>query len=132
MGLAGPPADVHAFAGARAMTARRTILLLFPAALAGCGWQGPSLAGYPGLQYQVISFYDDRATERSAACPNPEMQSITSNRVVEDTPERVVMDVRYYWIDWSQGTDVQGGTVTTCRDWSERTFTFSRTSDGGL
>jgi hypothetical protein len=114
------------------MTARRIVVLLFPAALAGCGWQGPSLAGYPGLQHQVISFYDDRATERSWACPNPEMQSITSNRVVEDTPERVVMDVRYYWIDWSQGTDVQGGTVTTCRDRSERTFTFSRTSGGGL
>jgi hypothetical protein len=114
------------------MTARPITLLLLPAALVGCGWQGPSLAGYPGLQHQVISFYDDRAMERSAACPNPEMQSITSNRVVEDTPERVVMDVRYYWIDWSQATDVAGGSVTTCRDWSERTFTFARTTGGGL
>jgi hypothetical protein len=114
------------------MTARPITLLLLPAALVGCGWQGPSLAGYPGLQHQVISFYDDRAAERSWACPNPEMQSITSNRVVEDAPERVVMEVRYYWIDWSQATDVAGGSVTTCRDRSERTFTFARTSDGGL
>ena len=111
----------------------RTILLLFPAALAGCGWQGPSLAGYPGLQHQVIGFYDDRAMERSAACPNPEMQSITSNRVVEDTPERVVMDVRYRWMDESQAMEMeQGGSVVTCQDWGERTFTFARTGDGGL
>jgi hypothetical protein len=114
------------------MTASRTVVLLLPTALVGCGWQGPSLAGYPGLQRQVISFYDDRAMERSAACPNPKMQSIASNRVVEDAPERVVMDVRYYWIDWSQATDIAGGDITTCRDWSERTFTFERTSDGGL
>ena len=83
------------------------------------------------MQQQVISFYDARATERSAACPNPEMQSITANRVVEDTPERVVMDVRYYWVDWSQATDIAGGSVTTCRDWSEFVF-FARTSGGWL
>ena len=63
---------------------------------------------------------------------NPEMQSITSSRVVEDSPEKVVMDIRYYWVDWSQATDVQGGSVTTCRDWGERTFTFARTTGGGL
>jgi hypothetical protein len=111
---------------------RHAAALLVTALVGGCAAQGPSLAGYPGLQWQVISFYDDRATERSAACPNPEMQSITSHRVVGASPDRVVLDVRYYWIDWSQGTDISGGTVTTCRDWNERTFTFARTSDGGL
>ena len=42
------------------------------------------------------------------------------------------MDIRYYWVDWSQASDVQGGSITTCRDWSERTFTFARSSDGTL
>ena len=99
---------------------------------AGCSWQGPALEGHPGLQYRVISYYRDHASERHAACPNPELQSITSTQVVEDQPERVVMDIRYYWVDWSQATDVQGGSITTCRDWSERTFTFARSSDGTL
>jgi hypothetical protein len=114
------------------MTVRRTQAILIAATLAGCGYAGPPLAGYPGLQRQVISYYDDRATERSFACPNPRMQSVTSSRVVEDTPETVVMDVRYYWVDWSQASEVGGGNVTTCRDWSERTFTFARASDGQL
>ena len=107
-------------------------ILAQPLALAGCGWQGPALEGHAGLQRQVISYYDDRATERNFACPNPRMQSVTSSQVVEDTPESVVMDVRYYRVDWSQASEVGGGNVTTCRDWSERTFTFARASDGQL
>ena len=98
----------------------------------GCAWQGPALEGHAGLQYRVVSFYDAHASERQATCPNPKMQSITASRVVEDTPERVVMDIRYYWVDWSQAVDLQSGSITTCRDWSERTFTFARTTDGSL
>ena len=114
------------------MTIRHFPRYLLLAALAGCSWQGPALEGHDGLQWQVISFYNAHASERQAACPNPEMQSITSSRVVEDTPQRVVMDIRYYWVDWSQATDVQGGSVTTCRDRDQRTFTFARASDGSL
>jgi hypothetical protein len=100
--------------------------------LAGCGYPGPSLQGQPGLQYDVISFYNGRAMERSATCPNPEMQSITSSRIVSDDGKVVSMDVRYYWVDWSQAADVGGNSVTTCRDWSERTFTLARGSNGKL
>lgn len=102
------------------------------AGLAGCSYAGPSVAGYPGLQYRIISYYGANAVERAAVCPNPEMQSVTSARVVEDTPERVVMDVRYYWIDWSQAVDRGGASITTCRDWSERTFTFAPDTAGNL
>lgn len=100
--------------------------------LAGCSWPGPSLQGQPGLQYDVISFYNGRAMERSASCPNPEMQSITNSRIVSDDGEAVTMDIRYSWVDWSQATDIGGGNVTTCRDWSERTFTFARDTNGKL
>jgi hypothetical protein len=54
------------------------------------------------------------------------------DHLVEDTSKKVIMDIRYYWVDWSQAVDVQGGSVTTCRDWSECTFTFARNSDGSL
>ena len=100
--------------------------------LSACGWQGPALEGHAGLQYQVISFYDAHASERQWSCPNPAMQSVTSTQVVEDTPAKVVMDIRYYWVDWSQASDVPGGSITTCRDFGERTFTFTKNSDGSL
>ncbi len=110
----------------------RHVASLLTLAVAGCAWQGPSLEGHEGLQYRVISFYDAHASEREASCPNPKMQSISASRVVEDTPDTVVMNLRYYWVDWSQATDAQGGSITTCRDWGERTFTFARGSDGSL
>lgn len=100
--------------------------------LAGCGWPGPSLQGQPGLQFAVTSFYDGRAMERSATCPNPEMQTITRSTIVSDDGRTVVMDIRYSWVDWSQAFDLGNGTVTTCRDRNERTFTFLRDTDGRL
>jgi len=112
------------------VSARLTALLLL--GLSACSWPGPSLQGQPGLQYEVIIFYNGRAMERSAACPNPEMQSITSSRIIGDDGQTVTMDIRYYWVDWSQANDINGGSVTTCRDWSERNFTFTRDSAGKL
>ena len=81
---------------------RRYAVYLLTMGLSACGWQGPALEGHAGLQYQVISFYDAHASERQWSCPNPAMQSVTSTQVVEDTPAKVVMDIRYYWVDWSQ------------------------------
>lgn len=108
------------------------VLVLPVLALAGCGWQGPPLAGEPGLQFQVTSYYRDHALQGQASCPNPEMQSVTRATVVEDTPERLVLDVRYYWVDWSQAVDIRGGSITTCRGRDERRFTFARATDGSL
>ena len=39
--------------------------------LPGCAWQGPSLAGHEGLQWEVISYYGARALEENAMCPQP-------------------------------------------------------------
>lgn len=102
-------------------------------ALGACGWQGPSLAGYDGgLQSQVQGYYARRATERGAACPSPRMTTITQADVVEETPERVVMDLRYHWADDSQASDAEGGTFRgICQGFSGRSFTFVRTNEGG-
>lgn len=100
--------------------------------LLACNVPGPSLAGQPGLQWQVQSFYDGRAMERHATCPNPSMQTISRTEIVEDTPERVVMRLRYYWFDDSQDDTFGEHSVVRCQDWAERTFTFDRRSDGTL
>jgi hypothetical protein len=103
------------------------------ALLTGCAYQGPELAGQPGLQWQVISFYGDRAQERDATCNAPQMRSIVATEVVEDTPERLVLAIRYYWVDETQAVDMaRGGSNIICRDWGARTFTFARAGDGGL
>jgi hypothetical protein len=110
-------------------------ILPLPVLLAACGWQGPGLAGYPGLQWQVVSFYDGRAMEAAARCPNPRLVGFTRAEVVEDTPERVVMDLRYRWVDDTRTVDSGGSggsSKITCQDWGTRRFTFARASDGQL
>jgi hypothetical protein len=105
------------------------LLLLLPA----CGWKGPGVAGYEGLQWPIISYYNNRAIEANAQCPQPRMTAIVRSEVVEDTPERVVMDLRYHYRDETITVDVEGGgTKYGCDDFAERRFTFARTSDGGL
>jgi hypothetical protein len=103
--------------------------------LAACGWQGPGLAGYPGLQWQVANFYDGRAMEADARCPNPRLVGFTRAEVVEDTPERLVMDLRYRWVDDLRTVDSggrDGGSKIVCQDWGTRRFTFARARDGQL
>lgn len=102
-------------------------------ALAACAWQGPGLAGQAGLQREVQSFYAARAMEANARCPNPRMTSVTSTDVVEDTPERLVLDIRYYWVDDGQTVDSGGGgSKIICRDRGQRRFTFARDPHGRL
>lgn len=105
------------------------LLLLLPA----CGWQGPGVAGHEGLQWPIISYYDDRAIEENAMCPQPRMTAIVRSEVVEDTPERVVMDLRYHYRDETMTVDTgDGGTKYGCDDFAQRRFTFARATDGGL
>jgi signal transduction histidine kinase len=118
-------------------TARAFLLTLPLLPLAACGYQGPDLAGYPGLQFKTQSFYDARASEKGWTCPQPRMRSITGAQVVEETPTHVVMNVRYYWYD-------EGQTITDddlpfpppffqrCNGFAERTFTYVKMTDGNL
>jgi hypothetical protein len=121
------------------MTVRRLGLLLFTTVLAGCGYQGPPLAGYEGLQFKVKSFYEARAFEKSATCTRPRMTPVGAT-VVEETPEHVVMNVRYHFrdenIDFDDDDDFPpfggGGVLGRCDDWAERTFTLVKRTDGGV
>jgi HAMP domain-containing protein len=84
------------------MGSKRVALVVLAAALGACSWRGPSLAGYDGLQFEVISFYDANAMEKNATCPQPRMQAVTRTQVVEETPQRVVMNIRYHFRDEGQ------------------------------
>jgi hypothetical protein len=100
--------------------------------------QGPSLAGYPGLQFQVESFYRVRALEENASCTQPTM-FITGYNVVEDTPTRLVLDVRYRYVDegmrdfddnYFPGRTVRRGVGGGCTGWAQRTFVVAKAVGG--
>jgi signal transduction histidine kinase len=116
-------------------------LLLLATALGACSWRGPSLAGYDGLQFEVISFYDANAMEKNATCPQPRMQAVTRAQVVEETPQRVVMNIKYHFRDEGQADYDNddgfppfggGGSLNRCDGFAERTFTFAKNTAGGL
>ena len=64
--------------------------------VAGCAWQGPSLAGLPGAQYQVTSYYANNAIEKGMSCTQPAMTPIRST-VLSDDGQQVEVRVRYHW-----------------------------------
>ena len=72
--------------------------------LAGCT---PSEAGRLGerrLAFEIETFYETYAFERNATCLRPEM-AIAGIETLEDTPERLVLRVRYFWEDRAFGRD---------------------------
>ncbi len=105
--------------------------------LAGCSWQGPSLVGLPGAQYQVTSYYANNAVEKSMSCTQPAMTPVRST-VLSDDGRQVEVLVRYHWYpNNSQGRGVVnpggGGSSPNrgfCNGWEERTFTLARNADG--
>jgi hypothetical protein len=109
-------------------------LLAACAELAG----GPSLAGYPGLQFQLESFYRTRALEENASCTQPQM-FITGFDVVEDTASRLVLDVRYRYVDegmrdfddsFFPGRIVGRGGGGGCTGWAQRSFVVAKSVGG--
>lgn len=105
--------------------------------LAGCNVQGPGLAGYPGLQFQVISFYDTNAIEQNATCTQPRMRSVTGAQVIDENQQQVVMNIRYYWFDEMNTRDsdsllAPAPFLQRCNGFAERTFTFVKMTDGSL
>jgi hypothetical protein len=119
------------------MVVKQSSLLPLAAALAACGYKGPPLAGYEGLQFKVVSFYEARAFEKGATCTRPRMTPVRAT-VVEETPEHVVMNVRYHFRDEHRGDGLfplgrrRGGVLGRCSDWSERTFTLAKNAQGGV
>ena len=116
-----------------------SVVLLTGLALAGCGYEGPAVAGYPGLQNRIMWYYGNNALEQNATCTQPRMRSITSAQIIDENPEAVVMRIRYYWLDEGQLDYDNNGFVPMpgipfqrCNGFAERTFTFVKMTDGSL
>ena len=121
----------------RASWPTRTALLAAASALllAACSMEGPSVAGVPGLQWQLQRFYLDKATEEGGMCTAPAIRSITQSTVLEETEDQVVMRIRYFWRDEQMRQDFELLPLTgavSCQGFAERDFTLARMSDGSL
>ena len=122
------------------MALQSVVRVLVPVGLllTGCSYQGPAVAGYPGLQNKIQWFYDSNAIEQNAVCTQPRMRSITGAQIIDENQESVVMNIRYYWIDEGQ-LDVEDSPfpfaavpLQRCNGFAERRFTFVKMTDGSL
>lgn len=95
--------------------------------LAGCTSAGLSVDSR--LQHEIIRYYAHHATEQNALCLAPEIRGITRMEVLEETPDRLVVRVRYNWVDEIYGeedVDGLGVTLQRCNGFAERVFTIDR------
>ena len=129
-------ADDHRGREIPVMSRSVLVALLF---LAACTLPPPSSTaslGYPGLERQIVRFYDARAWERNATCTVPEMRRITQVEVVDETEEQVLVRVRYFWRDPTRDGDGAGLVAAPhvgrnrCEGFDERRFTLERVDDG--
>ncbi|MCL6608255.1 MAG: hypothetical protein K6T74_09205 [Geminicoccaceae bacterium] len=113
----------------------RTIpaLALAGALLAACAPRNPELGAYRGVEFAIESFYETYAFERNATCLRPEM-AIARIETVEDSPEKLVLRVRYFWEDRAFGLDEEmfprRGGGSWCSGFDERIFTLAKHPDG--
>ena len=113
-----------------------TALLAVALLVTGCaGHQGQPPSDL-GFQWQLKSYYVDRATEMGGACTRPAIRTITDTRTIEESDGRVVKDVRYFWRDDAVRRNrvpgrLAGGSMA-CQGFENRAFTFARLEDGSL
>ncbi len=97
--------------------------------LAACTLQPTPLAGYQGLTFKIQSFYADHAVEENGTCRAPEMRAITDVRVLEETEDRLVLRLRYYFQDDTYGVfddpEIPFGRLR-CRGFRTRDFVIDK------
>lgn len=104
------------------------------AALAGCASPSIESARFDSggaIETAIKRHYSSNASERHGLCPRPYIDGITGVEVIEDSPERLVAEVRYFFRDRirEQAGDEDDGAVF-CTGFSERTFTVTSTDQG--
>jgi hypothetical protein len=85
---------------------------------------GGSLAGEPGLLPPVRQYYEKRATEENGRCRAPLLDGVVTSTVVESTPQRMVIRIRYLYRDLT--AELRGA----CRGFGNRTFTIEKEAAG--
>ena len=72
-----------------------------PSCWPGAATRSPGIAGYPGLQFKAGGLLR-RAPPRERGPAPGRGYARAPAQVIEETPEPVVMNIRYYWYDEGQ------------------------------
>ena len=71
-------------------------LILFGAALAGCASMPPQLQPYPGIQRQIVDYYNaDNPSEEGFNCNQTEMEGVDRMQVTQESPTQLVVANHY-------------------------------------
>jgi hypothetical protein len=103
------------------------LLALTALLVAGCAATDPrhAIAGRPDVHRAISDHYQRHATEDFGRCGFPYFEAVTAWAVMEQSAERTVVRVRYFYRDWSKTGDDNRGIVVVrlCEDFGERVFT---------
>ena len=105
-------------------------LALLLAACAASRMPAASFAEPLELERAVMRHYERHASEENRTCLSPYIEGITQVAVVEDTPERVVADVRYWYRDRSKDDTGEDGFGRECSGYASRRFTLGKGAAG--
>lgn len=99
--------------------------------LAGCAGGIESVHfGPPDALERVIRRHYERYA-REGNCFNPYIDGFTRITVLEDTRDRLVVHMRYFYRDrFQDGRDGDGARGNVCTGFGERTFTLGRNPEG--
>jgi hypothetical protein len=108
------------------------LFCIFLPLLAGCTATRIESANFgspAAIERPIRLYYERNASEGGARCFRPYIDGFTRLAVLEDTPQRLVVEARYFFRDRVQeGGAGEGGNV--CAGFNERTFTLARDQDG--
>jgi hypothetical protein len=74
----------------------------------------------------VSSYYERHASEENGYCPSPYIDGITRRQVVEDSGDRLVLEVGYLYRDRSKDGGMDGGRGE-CVGYATRRFVLEKT-----
>ncbi|HEX2524715.1 MAG TPA: hypothetical protein VHL31_00210 [Geminicoccus sp.] len=97
------------------------LLVMTALSLTACASVQP-VPNHPNAIATIERYYRYHAWEEGGRCLVPDM-TVTDTEVVENTPDRLVLNVRYYWKDRRTDSDTFGN---TCNGFASRTFTLSQ------
>ena len=115
------------------MTTRAIRLTSVFLLLAGCAasrMPATSFAEPQELERTVMRYYERHATEENRTCLSPYIDGFTRVELVEEQPERLVVDARYFYRDRSKDNSGADGLGRECTGYADRRFTLARSEAG--
>ena len=101
--------------------------------LAACASRVPAtgFAQPEAIERLIERYYERNASEENRTCLTPYIDGLTRVAVVEQQPDRLVLNARYFYRDRLKDDSGNDGVGRECTGYAERQFTLVKT-DAGL